>query len=184
MKINDCHLEGVKLIELKVNGDDRGFFIERFHEQRFKEAGLPYKFAQDNHSRSAPGVLRGLHYQYNPPQGKLVGVARGRVWDVAVDLRKGSKTFGKYFGAELSDSNGRLLWIPEGFAHGFCVLGEGPADMLYKVTGQYNQKGEGGVKYDDPDIGIQWPISNPILSDRDKAQPSLKDIIAKHSGGL
>ncbi len=175
MKISDCELEGLKIIELDVHGDARGFFVERFHVKRFAEAGLPHIFLQDNHSRSAPGILRGIHYQYAPPQGKLVGVIRGKVWDVAVDIRPQSKTFGKYYGIELTGENGKLFWIPPGFAHGFCVLGDEPADMLYKVTSVYNAVGEGGIKYDDPEIGIKWPITNPTISERDKAQQSFAE---------
>jgi dTDP-4-dehydrorhamnose 3,5-epimerase len=134
---------------------------------RFAEAGLPTDYLQDNHSRSAPNVLRGLHYQANPAQGKLVGVTRGAVWDVAVDIRPDSPTYGQYHGVELTGENGRLFWIPEGFAHGFCVLGDEPVDMLYKVTGLYNKAGEGGILYNDPDLAIDWPLKNPQLSDRD-----------------
>jgi dTDP-4-dehydrorhamnose 3,5-epimerase len=175
MKIIDCPLEGLKVIELDVHGDSRGFFVERFHVKRFAEAELPHIFMQDNHSRSAPGILRGLHYQYAPPQGKLVGVIRGLVWDVAVDIRPKSSTFGKYYGVELSGDNGRLFWIPPGFAHGFCVLGDEPADMLYKVTGAYNAIGEGGIQFDDAELAIKWPINNPEISKRDKEQPSFSD---------
>jgi dTDP-4-dehydrorhamnose 3,5-epimerase len=172
MIIEDCPLEGLKLIRLKVHGDGRGFFVERFHAKRFADAGLPTVFSQDNHSRSAPGILRGLHYQHTPPQGKLVGILRGRVWDVAVDIRKDSKTFGQHYGVELTGNGGELLWIPAGFAHGFCVLGDEPVDMLYKVTGQYNQAGEGGILYDDPALAIEWPVANPIVSERDKTLQS------------
>lgn len=168
MQIYDCPIQGLKTVQLKVNGDARGFFVERFHAQRFKDAGLPYDFAQDNHSRSAPGILRGLHYQHTPPQGKLVGVTRGRVWDVAVDIRPGSMTYGKHHAVELTGENGLLFWIPAGFAHGFCVLGDEPADMLYKVTGLYNAAGEGGIRYDDPELNVPWPITNALISDRDK----------------
>ncbi len=175
MKVHDCPIGGLKVIELARHGDARGFFIERFHAERFREAGLPYEFVQDNHSRSAPGVLRGLHYQFTPPQGKLVGVTRGRVWDVAVDIRKGSPTYGHYHGVELSGDNATLFWMPSGFAHGFCVLGDEPVDMLYKVTGLYNAGGEGGIAYNDPDIGIDWPIDNPTISARDTAQPSFAE---------
>jgi dTDP-4-dehydrorhamnose 3,5-epimerase len=168
MEVTETPIKGLKLIKLKVHGDARGFFVERFHAPRFKEAGLPIEFAQDNHSRSAPGILRGLHYQHTPAQGKLIGVVRGRVWDVAVDIRKGSPTLGKYFGVELSDENGMLFWMPEGFAHGFCVLGNESADMLYKVTAPYNMAGEGGIRYDDPGLAIDWPVKNPQISERDK----------------
>jgi len=168
MKVDNTAIEGLKIVHLDLFGDARGFFVERFHEGRFAEAGLPTQFQQDNHSRSAPGVLRGLHYQTNPAQGKLVGVTRGRVWDVAVDIRPGSSTYGKHVGVELTGENGVLFWIPAGFAHGFCVLGDEPVDMLYKVTGQYNKAGEGGILYNDPELNLPWPIQNPTISDRDK----------------
>ncbi len=179
MQIIDCPIEGLKIVELKVFGDRRGFFVERFSEPKFAEMGLPTRFIQDNHSRSAPNVLRGLHYQKNPEQGKLVGVTRGRVWDVAVDIRPNSKTFGQYYGVELSDENGRLFWIPAGFAHGFCVLGDEPVDMQYKVTGVYNPSGEGGILWDDKEINIEWPINNPTVSDRDKALMSFAEYKSK-----
>lgn len=168
MKLLDTKLDAVKIIELTIHGDARGFFVERYHKGKLADIGFEADFVQDNHSRSAPGILRGLHWQHHPPQGKLVGVTRGKVWDVAVDIRPNSPTFGEYVGVELSDENGRLLWIPSGFAHGFCVLGDEPADMLYKVSGNYNPQGEGGIVYDDPDLAIDWPIDNPIISDRDK----------------
>jgi dTDP-4-dehydrorhamnose 3,5-epimerase len=168
MQVVSTKLDGVKILELKVHGDKRGFFVERFNLARFKEAGLPTQFEQDNHSRSAPGVLRGLHFQHTPPQGKLVGVIRGRIWDVAVDVRPSSPTFGQHVGVELSDENGKLLWIPGGFAHGFCVLGDEPADVMYKVTQLYNPQGEIGILWDDPELGIPWPLSSPTLSERDK----------------
>ena len=172
MKVTRLEIEDVLLVELTVHGDARGFFIERFQIERFREQGLPIQFAQDNHSRSGPGVLRGLHYQYNPPQGKLVGVTRGRIWDVAVDIRPGSPTFGQSVGAELSDLNGRLLWVPAGFAHGFCVLGAEPADVLYKADALYGPTGEGGIAWDDPELAVPWPISDPIVSDRDRTMQS------------
>lgn len=175
MKVTSGNIAGLKTIQLDVHGDSRGFFVERFHAQRFAEAGLPTEFYQDNHSRSAPGILRGLHYQHTPPQGKLVGVTRGAVWDVAVDIRLDSPTYGQHEAVELTGDNGVLFWIPAGFAHGFCVLGDEPADMLYKVTGQYNPKGEGGIRYDDPALAIAWPVQNPQISERDKAQQSWKD---------
>ena len=175
MEIKTCDIEGLKIIQLKLLGDSRGFFVERYHAARFAEAGLPTDFVQDNHSRSAPNILRGLHYQHTPPQGKLVGVTRGCVWDVAVDIRSNSPTFGKYHAVELSGDNGVLFWIPAGFAHGFCVLGDEPADMLYKVSGLYNAQGEGGIKFDDKELGIAWPVKNPIISERDKNQQSWKD---------
>lgn len=168
MQLKSTTIPGLVIVELKLYGDARGFFVERYSEQRFAEAGLPTRFVQDNHSRSAPGVLRGLHYQQNPAQGKLVGVTRGRVWDVAVDIRPDSPHYGQHVGVELSGENGVLFWIPPGFAHGFCVLGDEPVDMLYKVTAPYSPAGEGGVLWDDPDLNIPWPIDNPTVSERDK----------------
>jgi len=172
MKVTRLGLEGLILVELVVHGDQRGFFVERFRSGAFEEHGLPTHFAQDNHSRSAPGVLRGLHYQYAPAQGKLVGATRGRIWDVAVDVRPDSPTFGRSVGMELSDLNGRLLWVPSGFAHGFCVLGDESADVLYKVDQPYNPKGEGGIAWDDPELAVAWPVRDPIVSERDRSLPS------------
>jgi dTDP-4-dehydrorhamnose 3,5-epimerase len=173
MNITQLEAPGLKLIELKVLGDARGFFVERFQADHFRAAGIAGPFVQDNHSRSAPGVLRGLHYQFNQPQGKLVGVVRGRIWDVAADIRPGSPTFGKWYAEELSDLNGRLLWIPPGFAHGFCVLGDEPADVLYKVDAAYNPRGEAGIAWNDPDLAIPWPIPAPTVSTRDKTLATL-----------
>lgn len=175
MKLSGCDIEGLKIIQLDVLGDARGFFVERFHREKFAAMGLCSDFVQDNHSRSAPGILRGLHYQHTPPQGKLVGVTRGAVWDVAVDIRPDSATFGQYHAVELTGDNGVLFWIPAGFAHGFCVLGDEPADMLYKVSGLYNAAGEGGISYDDPDLAINWPIQNPVISMRDQGQKSFAE---------
>lgn len=175
MKITNGPLDGLKIIELAVHGDERGFFVERYHAGKLAEHGFDELFVQDNHSRSAPGILRGLHYQSDPAQGKLVGVVSGAVWDVAVDIRTDSPTFGQHFGIELSDSNGRLLWIPAGFAHGFCVLGDQAADMYYKCTGLYNGAGEGGILYDDPDLAIDWPVKNPQVSARDEGLMSLAE---------
>lgn len=175
MKVSDCAIEGLKIIKLDVFGDARGFFVERYNAQRFADAGLPTDFVQDNHSRSAPGILRGLHYQHSPSQGKLVGVTRGRVLDVAVDIRPHSKTFGQHYAVELNGENGLLFWIPAGFAHGFCVMGDEPADMLYKVTGLYNAAGEGGIMYNDPELAIDWPVKAPTISARDEKQQSFAD---------
>lgn len=171
MHILDTPIPDLKIIQLDIHGDNRGFFIERFHAKRFSEHHLHANFVQDNHSRSAPGILRGLHYQHSAPQGKLVGVTRGKVWDVAVDIRPDSPTCGQHYAVELSDENGQLFWIPPGFAHGFCVLGSEPADMLYKVTAYYNQEGEGGICYDDPALAIDWPIHTPTVSERDAKLP-------------
>ena len=172
MRVTPLPLPGLTLVELDVRADARGFFVERFQAARFAALGLPAAFVQVNHSRSQPGVLRGLHYQVDPPQGKLVGVVRGRVWDVAVDLRPDSPTFGRSYGVELSDAGGQLLWIPAGFGHGFCVVGDEPADVVYQVDAPYHAAGEGGVVWNDPDLAIAWPIREPHLSDRDRALPT------------
>lgn len=175
MKFNRLELEGLCLIELDFFKDDRGFFTERFNEAKFAENGLPLKILQSNHSRSIPGVLRGLHYQMEPSQGKLVGVVHGRVLDVAVDLRRTSPTFGKSFSVELSAENRMMLWIPGGFAHGFCVLGDEPADVLYNVDALYNPKTEGGIYWEDSELAIDWPFKNPILSAKDRKLPSFAE---------
>jgi dTDP-4-dehydrorhamnose 3,5-epimerase len=173
--VKEGRLSGLKLIELKIYGDDRGFFTERYVAERFVGYGLPECFVQDNHSRSKPGVIRGLHYQTDPAQGKLVGVIRGKIWDVAVDLRKDSPTFGQWEAFELSDENGRLLWIPAGFAHGFCVLGNEDADVMYKVDAAYSPKTEGGILFSDPDLKIEWPVKEPMVSGKDKVLPGFTD---------
>jgi dTDP-4-dehydrorhamnose 3,5-epimerase len=172
MHTTQLALDGLRLIELDVHGDERGFFIERFNLEKFQTEGLPSAFVQDNHSRSLPGVVRGLHYQHTPPQGKLVGVMRGLIWDVVVDIRPGSATFGESCSVELSDMNGRLLWVPPGFAHGFCVLDDTPADLLYKVDTPYNPDGEAGILWSDQTLNIPWPIRDPIVSTRDQAMPT------------
>ena len=170
-------IEGMLLIEPTVFGDERGYFMETYNEGEFDAAGHAWRFVQDNESRSRRGVLRGLHMQVKHPQGKLVRAIEGEVFDVGVDLRKGSATFGKWFGAVLSRENKRQLFIPEGFAHGFCVLSE-DASFVYKCTSLYDPSDELGVKFDDPDIGIEWPGCGVdfILSDKDKAQPSFKEV--------
>ena len=166
--VKDLSLKGLKLIEVKIFHDDRGFFTERYQVDRFKEYGIHATFIQDNHSRSKPGVIRGLHFQHSPTQGKLVGVLRGKILDVAVDIRKNSPTYGKYEAVELSAENGKLLWIPGGFAHGFCVLGDEDADVLYKVDAPYSPKTEGGIVYNDPTLAIQWPVVQPLVSGKDQ----------------
>jgi dTDP-4-dehydrorhamnose 3,5-epimerase len=176
MDITDLPLKGLKLVQTKIYRDHRGFFVERFKESVFRSLGIDVHFCQDNHSRSAPRVLRGLHYQSNPAQGKLVGVARGKIWDVVVDIRAGSPTFGQHFGLELNDQDGKLLWVPHGFAHGCCVLGDQEVDLLYKVTGEFNGAASMGIRWNDPALGIKWPIQDPILSDQDKNLPHLKEI--------
>lgn len=173
MQIIKTAIPDVLIIEPKVFGDSRGFFYESFNQKAFAEAtGLDLQFVQDNHSRSAKNVLRGLHYQIQHPQGKLVRVTQGAVFDVAVDLRKSSVTFGRWVGAELSAENARQMWIPIGFAHGFLVLSEF-ADFLYKTTDYYYSQHERCIAWNDPEIGIQWPLSStPTLSDKDNLATS------------
>lgn len=168
-------IPGLLIAEPRVFRDDRGFFLERYREDKLAELGVHEKFVQDNHSRSAPRVLRGLHYQTNPAQGKLVTCVRGRIWDVAVDLRRDSKTYGQHFGIELNETNCISLWVPFGFAHGFCVLGEEDADVFYKVNGYYNAATEGGIAWNDPELKVEWPLKNPIVSARDAALSSFRD---------
>jgi len=168
MKVTRLAIEDVLLIDLDVFQDERGFFVARFQAEQFREYGLPAEFVQDNHSRSMPGVVRALHLQHTPAQGKLVGVIRGRIWDVAVDVRPGSPTFGQHVYAELSDANGRLIWIPAGFLHGFCVVGDEPADVLYKVDVPYNPRGESGVIWNDRELAVPWPVQPTIISTRDQ----------------
>lgn len=156
----------VQLIEARAFGDDRGFFAETYKASEFLAHGIP-GFVQDNLSHSQRGVLRGLHYQKDPAaQGKLVMAMRGEIFDVAVDIRRGSPTYGQWVGAVLSERNHRLLWVPPGFAHGFCVVSEF-ADVLYKVTSEYSPTHDRGIRWDDPDIGVQWPLSEPLLSPKD-----------------
>lgn len=170
-------IEGVTIIEPTVFGDNRGYFMETYSAQEFAQAGIKVKFVQDNESRSKKGVLRGLHFQKQNPQGKLVRVIEGCVFDVAVDLRKGSSTFGKYVSATLSSENKLQFYIPEGFAHGFAVLSN-TATFVYKCTRLYAPLDEGGLAWDDPAIDIKWPIENftPLLSEKDKKNPLLKDL--------
>ena len=165
-------LEGVLLIEPRVFSDDRGFFLETWNAPRFAEAGIPQSFVQDNQSRSKQGVLRGLHYQEPDPQGKLVRCTRGAIFDVAVDIRSGSPTFGRWFGARLDEDNLNMLWIPSGFAHGFCALTD-DTDVLYKCTALYDPQKENSILWNDPEIGIDWPVPTPLLSAKDAAAPRL-----------
>ena len=180
MKVIETALPGVLIIEPKVFGDTRGFFIETFQVERYREIGITQPFVQDNHSRSQRGVLRGLHFQKTRPQGKLVRVSRGAVYDVAVDIDPKSSTFGRYAGIELSDDNHRQLWIPAGYAHGFCVISE-VADFEYKCTDLYFPEDEGGLIWNDPDVAIPWPIAQPSLSGKDVALPRLRDLAQAHS---
>jgi dTDP-4-dehydrorhamnose 3,5-epimerase len=174
MKILSRPLDALILLQTDVHRDERGFFMEAFRREWLAEMGLEAEFVQDNVSRSAPRVLRGLHYQIDPAQGKLVSVRRGKIWDASVDLRKNSPTFGQFFCTELEEADGKLLWIPPGFAHGFCVLGQGVADVSYKTTGYYNPRSEKGLRWNDPQINIPWPISNPILSAKDAVLPGIE----------
>lgn len=172
---NKTDIEGVYIIEPKVFGDDRGYFMETYKKEDFDEAGLRYTFVQDNESKSKKGVLRGLHYQKNHPQTKLVRVIEGEVFDVAVDLRKGSPTYGKYVGVTLSAQNKKMFLIPRGFAHGFVVLSE-TATFIYKCDDLYHPEDEGGIMWNDPEIGIVWPFKGKVqLSEKDKHHPSLKE---------
>ena len=174
MKVIETALPGVLIIEPKAFGDHRGFFLETFQVERYREAGITLPFVQDNHSRSQRGVLRGLHFQKTRPQGKLVSVSRGAVYDVAVDIDPSSATYGKFVGVELNDDNHRQMWVPPGYAHGFCVLSE-VADFQYKCTDFYFPADEGGLAWNDPDVGIPWPIEAPQLSAKDANNPRLRD---------
>lgn len=173
MRFEPTELPEVILVEPEVHRDARGFLLESFQARRYAEGGIRERFVQDNHSRSARGTLRGLHAQLAPAQGKLVRVSRGEIFDVAVDLRRSSPRFGRWAGRRLSDENFRQLWIPPGFAHGFCVLSE-TADVEYKCTAFYAPEGEVAVAWDDPAIGIDWPLRDPVLSERDGAAPRLE----------
>ncbi|MBY5921262.1 dTDP-4-dehydrorhamnose 3,5-epimerase [Ferrimonas balearica] len=169
MKFIKTDIEDVVIIEPKVFGDERGFFMETFRTELFNEHCAPREFVQENHSKSAKGVLRGLHYQTENTQGKLVRVVRGSVFDVAVDMRRDSPTFGKWVGVELSEHNKRQLWVPEGFAHGFYVMSE-EAEFVYKCTDVYNPNAEASLRWDDPKVNINWPIEEsyePSLSEKD-----------------
>jgi dTDP-4-dehydrorhamnose 3,5-epimerase len=166
MSFRNTSLPGVVLVEPRVFRDERGFFTETFSTRELEGSGIPEEFAQDNHSRSSRGVLRGLHYQIQSPQGKLVHVARGRIFDVAVDIRVGSPHFGRWFGATLDDENLASLWIPPGFAHGFCVISD-VADVIYKCTTLYEASDDRGVRWDDAAIGIEWPVREPLVSSKD-----------------
>lgn len=177
MNVIETKLPDVLIIEPKVFGDHRGFFKETFQTERYAEVGIALPFVQDNHSRSKKGVLRGLHLQKTRPQGKLVSCSRGVVYDVAVDVNPESKTFGQYVGVELSGDNHRQLWIPPGYAHGFCVLSD-VADFQYKCTDLYFPEDEGGVIWDDVEVDIDWPIKDPELTDKDRALPTLAQVRA------
>lgn len=174
MNVRSTPLPGVVVIEPKVFRDDRGFFAETFSTRALAGSGIPDEFVQDNHSRSTKGVLRGLHYQLRSPQGKLVHAARGKIFDVAVDVRLGSPNFGQWFGQELSDENLFSMWIPPGFAHGFCVMSD-IADVIYKCTTLYDPADDRGVAWNDKSIGIMWPETDPIVSAKDSKLLRLTD---------
>jgi dTDP-4-dehydrorhamnose 3,5-epimerase len=171
----------VILVEPKVHRDDRGFFLETYHQRKFADGGLNVEFVQDNHSRSIRGTLRGLHAQLRRPQGKLVRAVLGEIFDVAVDIRPGSSTFGRWVGEVLSEENFHQLYVPPGFAHGFCVLSE-TAHVLYKCTELYDPKDEIVIAWNDPEIGIDWPVEGPLLSPRDLAAPRLAEVRDRLSG--
>ena len=177
MDIEPTPLDGVMLIKPRVFGDDRGFFLESYNQRHYAEAGIHDSFVQDNHSRSGRGVLRGLHFQKAKPQGKLVRVTHGEVYDVAVDVNPDSKTFAQWIGVNLSSENHKLLYVPPGYAHGFVVLSES-ADFQYKCTEFYDVSDEGGIAWDDGTLSIDWPIKNPVLSDKDIRLPSLKEHVS------
>ena len=174
MNVRATPLPGVLVLEPKVFRDDRGFFAETFSTKTLAGSGIPSHFGQDNHSRSTKGVLRGLHYQLRSPQGKLVHAARGKIFDVAVDIRLGSPNFGRWFGEELSDENLFSMWIPPGFAHGFCVMSD-VADVIYKCTTLYDPADDRGVAWNDKSVGITWPEANPIVSAKDSKLLRLTD---------
>jgi dTDP-4-dehydrorhamnose 3,5-epimerase len=178
VKFTPTEIPEVILVEPDVFRDGRGFFLETYHHHRYAENGIPQPMVQDNHSFSRRGTLRGLHAQRDKPQGKLVRALEGEMFDVAVDIRRGSPTFGRWVGFTLSGENFRQLWVPPGFAHGFCVLSE-TVHVEYKCTEFYDQKDEMAVAWDDPQIGIRWPIAEPVLSARDQAAPRLAEIEAR-----
>lgn len=175
MKIIETKIPGLVIVEPKIFGDSRGFFLETYHKLRYEQQGISVNFVQDNHSRSQRGVLRGLHCQRQYPQGKLVSVSRGTVFDIAIDIRHGSPTFGESVSVILDEAAIQQFYIPPGFAHGFCVLSD-IADFTYKCTDYYHPEDEIGICYDDPELAIEWPIVNPAVSEKDGSYPFLKDI--------
>jgi dTDP-4-dehydrorhamnose 3,5-epimerase len=171
----DTQLPDIALIEPEVHGDERGFMVETYRVEAWRELGVDAEFVQENHSRSSRGILRGIHFQTEPGQAKLVRCARGRIWDVVVDLRRDSPAYMRWEGHELDDERHRQLFVPVGFGHGFCVLSE-TADVTYKLSSHYDPATEAGIAWDDPDVGIDWPVSDPMLSERDRAAPRLADV--------
>lgn len=182
LRFSPTDIAGVVLIEPQVFRDERGFFLETFRADKYGEAGIPTTFVQDNHSSSVKNTLRGLHLQWRRPQGKLVRVIRGEIWDVAVDVRRDSPTFGRWTAATLSANNFQQLYVPPGCAHGFCVLSD-VADVEYKCTALYDPSGEAGVIYDDPALAIPWPVAEPILSPRDQRHGTLRELIDRLTSG-
>ena len=175
LEILKTSIDGVLLIKPEVFGDSRGFFFESYTKKKYSQDGIDIEFVQDNHSKSSRGVLRGLHYQISKPQDKLVRVVQGEVFDVAVDIRKGSPTFGRWEGFLLSGENMQQVFVPKGLAHGFCVLSE-KAEFLYKCSDYYYPEDEGGIIWNDPDLKIDWPMSDPLLSNKDKKYPRFREI--------
>jgi dTDP-4-dehydrorhamnose 3,5-epimerase len=175
MQVKQVPLNGILLIEPVVYADSRGFFLETYEQTRYRALGILETFVQDNHSRSAKNVLRGLHFTKRKPQAQILTVMSGHIFDVVVDIRKDSLTFGQWFAAELSDTGLRQIYMSHGFAHGFCVL-SAYADLHYKVSQRYDPHDEGGIRWDDPEVGIHWPVERPIISDRDRNHPLLKDL--------
>jgi dTDP-4-dehydrorhamnose 3,5-epimerase len=179
LKFIETSLPGVLLVEIDIYGDSRGFFRETYQREKYAEGGIAREFVQDNHSHSQHGILRGLHYQLEHPQGKLIHVIKGEIFDVAVDIRSGSPTFGQWAGFRLSLENKRQAYIPEGFAHGFYVISE-KADVVYKCTDYYVPGDDYGILWSDPGIGIEWPGETPLLSDKDSSNPVLSDVHEDH----
>ena len=177
MEVAATPLAGVMLIKPRVWGDSRGYFVETWQQERYAAAGIDGPFVQDNHSMSTYGILRGLHFQKTRPQGKLVSVSLGKVFDVAVDIRPGSSTFGQWYGVELTHDNQWQLWIPPGMAHGFAVTSQ-TAHFHYKCTDYYCPEDEGGIRWNDPDIAVVWPVAQPLLSEKDKCTPLWRDFLA------
>jgi dTDP-4-dehydrorhamnose 3,5-epimerase len=171
----ETRIDGLVLIEPTVHPDARGFFLETFRADGYRELGVDAEFVQDNHSRSQHGSIRAFHFQLEPGQAKLIRAARGTIYDVAVDLRRDSPTYGSYESFDLTDENNRQLFVPVGFAHGFCVLSE-VADVTYKVSSYYDPATERGIAFDDPELGVDWPVNDPIVSDRDRSNPKLSEI--------
>lgn len=174
VKFTPTEIPDVVLVEPRLFRDDRGFFFESYHQHKFAEGGIEVPFVQDNHARSAKGTLRGLHYQAMPGQAKLVRALRGRIWDVAVDIRPGSPTFGNWVAEELDEENPRWIFVPVGFAHGYVALTD--CEVEYKVSAFYDGAQERGIAWDDPDLGVKWPVDEPILSERDRGNPSFREV--------